>query len=154
MIKLESYAKQIVFLLDEYDAPFINIKEGNLQVVRDFLTVLKGLDKKIHLEFVTGVSAYCFKDLISGPNNLRDLTLDPSYATVADYKEEDLLKEQSFYKQKINCLASKKSLPTNVLVEHMRFMYNGYIFSTDPNALSVYNPWSTLNFLNTGEFGN
>ncbi|WP_339044199.1 AAA family ATPase [Cardinium endosymbiont of Tipula unca] len=153
------YEKQVVVLIDEYDTPFINveddnIKKGNLKVVRDFLTVLKGLSDHIKLEFVTGVSAYCFKEFQSGPNNLDDITLDPNYATVAGYREEDLLQEQSLYKQRINDLATKKKLIPEAIISNMRSMYNGYKFYTDDDTVSVYNPWSTLKFLKNGDLDN
>ncbi|WP_165941901.1 AAA family ATPase [Cardinium endosymbiont of Culicoides punctatus] len=158
----ESYEPKIVVLVDEYDAPFINqsdpvIKESNRLIVRDFLGVIKSLsiDNKIKLEFVTGVSAYCFKECNSGPNNLDDITLDQDYATIAGYREkEDLLQEGSAYYKRIKELAEEQELDTNTIISHMRSKYNGYKFATHKNTISVYNPWSTLKFLKHGILNN
>lgn len=113
----KGYEKEVVVLIDEYDTPFINveddtIKEGNLKVVRDFLTVIKGLSDQIKLEFVTGVSAYCFNDCNSGPNNLCDITLKPDYAYITGYKETDLLDPHSkYYKRIIDIAAAEECSP-------------------------------------------
>ncbi len=150
-----------MLLIDEYDAPFINmedgnLKDGNLKVIRDFLTVSKDLSGKnnIHLEFVTDVSAYCFNECNSGPNNLDDITLDPSYACIAGYKEIDLLAPHSMYYQRISDLAAAEELSPDDIIADIRSMYNGYKFSTIPSTVSVYNPWSTLKFLKHGELDN
>ncbi|WP_165941927.1 AAA family ATPase [Cardinium endosymbiont of Culicoides punctatus] len=131
LITLEGYEPKVVVLVDEYDAPFINqsypgVKESNRLIVRNFLTVIKSLsgDNKIKLEFVTGVSSYCFRDTYSGPNNLNDITLSPDYTTVAGYKEEDLLNKDSVYYKRINRLAEKRNISSDVLVGEIRAMYN------------------------------
>ncbi|WP_133282180.1 AAA family ATPase, partial [Cardinium endosymbiont of Culicoides punctatus] len=156
------YDNKIVILVDEYDAPFINqsdpiIKEGNRLIVREFLTVIKSLSSKgfIKLEFVTGVSAYCFKECQSGPNNLKDITLSPSYSDIAGYKEkEDLLQEDSPYYKRIKQLAEEQKLDPVRIVSYMRSKYNGYKFATHKDTVAVYNPWSTLRFLEDGKLNN
>jgi hypothetical protein len=91
------YEPKVVILIDEYDAPFITvedkaIQDANKEVVRALLTVIKAASDSGYLKlvFVTGVSAYCFRDLRSGPNNLTDITLDENFATIAGYTEEEL----------------------------------------------------------------
>ncbi|TDG94587.1 hypothetical protein CCPUN_07790 [Cardinium endosymbiont of Culicoides punctatus] len=157
----ESYEPKVVVLIDEYDAPFINqsdpiIKEENRLIVRDFLGVVKSLslDNKIKLEFVTGVSAYCFKECLSAPNNLNDITLDKNYETIAGYKEEDLLQEGSVYSKKIDELAEERNISRDILIGEMRDMYNGYKFHPGEDTISVYNPLSTLMFLSRNELDN
>ncbi|TDG95118.1 hypothetical protein CCPUN_06230 [Cardinium endosymbiont of Culicoides punctatus] len=161
MTDLNDYANKIVVLIDEYDAPFINqldpvIKESNRLIVRDFLTEIKSLTANnfIKLEFVTGVSSYCFRDTYSGPNNLNDITLSPDYTTVAGYKEEDLLNKDSVYYKRINQLAEKRNISRDILVGEMRSMYNGYKFHPEDDTIAVYNPLSTLMFLQSGELNN
>ncbi|WP_165941958.1 AAA family ATPase, partial [Cardinium endosymbiont of Culicoides punctatus] len=173
MTNLSGYANKIVVLVDEYDATFINqsdpiIKESNRLIVRDFLTEIKTLsdNNKIKLEFVTGVSAYCFKECKSGPNNLDDITLDQDYETIAGYREEDLLQEGSAYIKRIDELAKRKRVSRDVFVNKMRSKYNGYQFSIEEDtdeedttekhhiSVSVYNPWSTLKFLKHGKLNN
>ncbi|WP_133282373.1 AAA family ATPase [Cardinium endosymbiont of Culicoides punctatus] len=157
-----SYEPKVVVLIDEYDASFINqsdptIKEENRLIVREFLGVIKSLTSNnfIKLEFVTGVSAYCFKDCKSGPNNLKDITLSPRYSNIAGYREkEDLLQEGSPYYKRIKKLAEEKELDPETIVSYMRSKYNGYKFATPKNTVAVYNPWSTLRFLEEGILNN
>ncbi|WP_165941872.1 AAA family ATPase [Cardinium endosymbiont of Culicoides punctatus] len=161
MTDLDGYANKIVVLVDEYDAPFINqsdpvIKESNRLIVRDFLTEIKSLTSSnfIKLEFITGVSAYSFKECKSGPNNLNDITLDKNYATIAGYKEEDLLQEGSVYSKKIDELAEERNISRDILIGEIRAMYNGYKFHPEDKTISVYNPLSTLMFLSRNELDN
>ena len=91
----DSYSNRVVVFIDEYDAPFINskdptIKEGNCNLISDFLTVIKARSDHVKLEFVTGVSAYYFKDRQSGPNNLTDISSYEAFATVTGYRDQDL----------------------------------------------------------------
>ena len=52
--------------------------------------VLKGRDADLRFVFLTGVSKFSKVSLFSGLNNLYDLTLDASVATICGYTEEDL----------------------------------------------------------------
>ncbi|TDG95164.1 AAA family ATPase [Cardinium endosymbiont of Culicoides punctatus] len=157
-----SYEPKVVILVDEYDAPFINqsdpiIKEENCLIVREFLTVIKSLTSNnfIKLEFVTGVSAYCFKECQSGPNNLKDITLSKNYSDIAGYREkEDLLQEGSAYIKRIDELAKIKKVSRDTFVSKMRCKYNGYKFTVGEGTIPVYNPWSTLRFLEEGKLNN
>ena len=156
----EEYSPKVVILVDEYDAPFINLPEGalkeaNRQVVRDFLTVVKDCCGQglVKLEFITGVSAYCFNSLNSGPNNLDDITLLPHYATIAGYTEEELFGPDAIFQERISKLAQEVTDgDREKLASQLRYWYNGYRFAMD--SPKVYNPFSVLKLLKYGQFSN
>ncbi len=151
----------VVVLIDEYDKPLldhlenIEIAKGNQILLKDFYGTLKGLDKQLRFVFATGVTKFSKVSLFSGFNNLKDITLHPDYATLLGYTASDL---QEFLSERIKKVTEDRLFKgvacvteATVLAE-MREWYNGYRFAwgTEP----VYNPHSTLNFLDTGRVEN
>lgn len=148
-----SKSSRVVVLVDEYDSPIINnlkrleVAEANREVMRNFYGTLKSLDRHLKFTFVTGISKFSQVSLFSGPNNLVDITMDPKYAGMMGYTEEEIT--LGFAKH-IKAIAEERSLggvpvSTDAILEEMREWYNGYRFSE--GELAVYNPFSTLNFL-------
>ncbi|MEJ5244060.1 MAG: AAA family ATPase, partial [Desulfomicrobiaceae bacterium] len=92
----EAHGQRSVVLVDEYDKPILDnltrpeiaaeMREG----LRNLYSVLKGRDADLRFVFLTGVSKFSKVSLFSGLNNLYDLTLDASVATICGYTEEDL----------------------------------------------------------------
>ncbi len=160
LVKKLSERGRVVVLVDEYDKPLINhlhqreIAEKNRIILREFYETLKGLDEYLRFVFVTGVSKFSQVSLFSGFNNVKDITIHPSYATLLGYTELDL---QRFMQDRIKKITNERSLVTagvteeSVLAE-MKEWYNGYCFSW--GGLPVYNPHSTLSFLDTGRVQN
>jgi hypothetical protein len=135
----EHYTQKVVILIDEYDKPILdNIenKEMATQIrdeLKSFYSIIKDSDRYIKFVFITGVSKFSKVSLFSGLNNLNDITLDKSYATICGYTQRDLetvfyeyLKEQDYDK--------------------IREWYNGYKWLGDP----VYNPFDILLFIQKG----
>ena len=147
---------KVVILVDEYDKPIIDninskkIAEANRALLKDVFGVLKGLDRYLRFVFVTGVSKFSQVSLFSGFNNLRDITMAPDYATLLGYTEEEVVFHFQDHLKKISTRRAKDKLPSSkkAILQEMKKWYNGYHFSWDRPA--VYNPHSTLNFLETG----
>ncbi|MGI2262385.1 AAA family ATPase [Candidatus Cardinium hertigii] len=81
MTKLGSYYEsKIVVLIDEYDAPIVNLTKGsdlekaNIKVMKDFFMTLKSLNEYFEFTFITGVSKFSLSDVFSGANHLDDIT--------------------------------------------------------------------------------
>ncbi|MCB1107988.1 MAG: AAA family ATPase, partial [Chlamydiia bacterium] len=128
------------------------IAEKNRDLLKDFFGTLKGLDKHLKFTFVTGVSKFSQVSLFSGPNNLKDITMDPRYAAMMGYTEEELRKTFSEHIQSIveNRGKQQGSVVTkDVILDEIRTWYNGYRFSRAETC--VYNPFSTLNYLDEQE---
>ena len=139
---------RVVVLVDEYDSPIINnlktpeIAEQNRDLLKAFFGTLKSLDRYLKFTFVTGVSKFSQVSLFSGPNNLTDITMDPRYAGMMGYTEEDL---KASFNEHVEAIARKRGQKKEEIFEEIRTWYNGYRFSE--KELSVYNPYSTLRFL-------
>jgi hypothetical protein len=126
----------VVILVDEYDKPILDnidhpevaaeVREG----MKNLYSAMKGQDAHIRFAFVTGVTKFSKVSLFSGLNQLRDLTLSPSFATICGYTQGDL--ESTFAEH----LAG-------VDWERLKAWYNGYNFLGEP----VYNPFDILLFI-------
>lgn len=155
LIEELSKKNQVVVLVDEYDSAIINnlknieIAEKNRNLLKAFFGTIKSLDRYLKFSFVTGVSKFSQVSLFSGPNNLTDITMDPIYAGMMGYTEEELKENFQDYVQDT---AKKRSKQGNLvheedIIEEIRTWYNGYRFSEE--ELSVYNPYSTLRYLSS-----
>lgn len=142
---------RVVILVDEYDKPIINhlknleIAQSNRDLLRDFFGTLKGLDAYIKFTFITGVSKFSQVSLFSGPNYLTDITMDPAYAAMMGYTEDEVKSSFAPYIQKI---AQSRNISTCSILDELKTWYNGYNFSR--NSISIYNPYSTLNYMDAG----
>ena len=114
-----------------------------------FFGSLKGLDAHLRFSFITGVSKFSHVSLFSGGNNLTDLTMKPEYADIVGFTESELRKHFSEYMEAIaqEWSRSEKSVTEEDVLNEMRNWYNGYRFSEKETY--VYNPFSTLHFLDT-----
>ncbi|MDR3229193.1 MAG: ATP-binding protein [Puniceicoccales bacterium] len=144
---------QPVVLIDEYDKPILDSLEredGELERIRDFLRnlygVLKGNDEHLRFVFLTGVSRFAGVSIFSGLNNLRDITIGEDYSTVCGYTQEEL---ERVFSEEIKSLAVKYQKTVPDFLDGIRKWYNGYSWD---GITSVYNPYSTLNFIATKAF--
>ncbi|MGR3912131.1 MAG: AAA family ATPase [Candidatus Rhabdochlamydia sp.] len=158
------HQKKVAVLIDEYDKPLTDnldekeIADENRRLIRSFLGVLKGSDAYLDFVFVTGVSKFSHVSLFSGANQLKDITIHPSYAAMMGYTEKEMyntlgpliknaIRSQTHQKKAV----SKKQLFSKM--EEIRSWYDGYRFSKED--IKVYNPHSILNYLEEkGEFKN
>jgi hypothetical protein len=150
----EKTGKKLVVLIDEYDKPIID-KISNIQVANDnreilsnFYQILKGTDKYLRFIFLTGVSKFSKTTIFSKLNNLTDITLNPKYSMICGYTKEELKEHFSEY---IADFSKKNNIDTKSTFEIIKKWYNGY--SWDGENL-LYNPFSIISFLNSGEFNN
>ena len=137
---------RVVVLVDEYDKPIVDYlndlprAEANRDELRRFYGVLKDADPYIELVFITGVSAFSKVSLFSDLNNLYNLTLDRRAADLVGITQQEL--EDNFGAQLD---------ATSYTREEVRNWYDGYAWGEHE---TVYNPWSILQFLKTGQLMN
>lgn len=149
-------ASKAVVLVDEYDHPIINklsnatIAEKNRDELKGFFDTLKSLDNYIKFTFITGVSKFSQVSLFSGPNYLTDITMDEEYSCLLGYTEDEVKKYFSEHIKQIVRKRQQTSIQSSEkeILEEVRLWYNGYRFSKEPS--SVYNPFSTLKFMKSG----
>lgn len=129
---------KVVVLIDEYDKPIIdylgtpdiNIALENREILKSFYSILKDADPHLELVFITGVSKFARVSIFSDLNNLRDITLVPSFDGICGITQTEL--ENNFAEEL-----------TRTDSEEIKRWYNGYNFG---QKNSVYNPFSVLSF--------
>lgn len=134
----DKYQQKVVVLVDEYDKPILDVIDDaalakqNREILKSLYGGLKDLDDKLKMVFITGLSKFSQVNLISGLNNLLDITLSKQYADICGYTQFEL--EVSF--------ADRLE---GVDKARLKRWYNGYHFNgTDEQK--VYNPFDVLLF--------
>jgi hypothetical protein len=147
--------KQVVLLIDEYDAPIMNVihKADVLQEVRnvmcDFYTSLKANNVYLRFVFITGVSTFSQMGIFSELNNLDVISDDDDYAAICGITEQEL---RDNFKQGIDAIAKKRNWSEEETLARLKDMYDGYHFSGD--LVDVYNPFSLIKAIKSKLLGN
>ena len=134
--------QRVVVLVDEYDKPILDVLHdpelatANRDYLCGFYGIIKGCAEHVRFTFVTGVSMFSRASLFSGLNNLKDISLDPRYATICGYTEDDL---DRVFGPELGGLDR----------EEIRTWYNGYRWR---GGERVYNPYDVLLLLDGREF--
>ncbi len=142
----EQTGRQVVVLIDEYDAPLLDVvhEEKNLpalrNVMRNFYSPLKACDPYLRFVFLTGITKFSQLSIFSQLNNISNISMNESYATICGITGEEMLEQMPRY---IRRLADKMEISFEEAVEKLRENYDGYHF-TWPSP-GIYNPFSLLN---------
>lgn len=145
--------KQVVVLIDEYDAPLLDVmhEDKNLpilrNVMRNFYSPLKACDPYLRYVFLTGITKFSQLSIFSELNNIKNISMDEPYAAICDITEEEI-KEQMSYD--LGLLAEKMQITRDEVLAKLKENYDGYHF-TWPSP-DIYNPFSLFNAFNDGKF--
>ena len=88
--------KQVVLLIDEYDAPLLAVLGDKqryhdyLEVMLEFFCPLKGSESMLRFCFITGVTAFPEPATFASFINLSDISLNPRYASICGITEKTL----------------------------------------------------------------
>ena len=138
----DATGQQVVVLVDEYDKPILDVIDNpeiataNRDYLRGFYGIIKGSADHVRFVFVTGVSMFSRVSLFSGLNNLRNISLDPEFATICGYTDTDL---DTVFAPEIPGLDR----------DQIRLWYNGYHWLGDEK---LYNPFDLLLLFETRNF--
>jgi hypothetical protein len=139
--------------VDEYDKPLIDslskpkeIQEEIKTALHDFYQVIKAKDKHIKFVLLTGVSRFSGLSIFSGLNNLNDISMNYKYVTICGYTQEEL---ESNFKEHIKDVGKHLRISYEETLDTIKRWYNGYSWD---GKTSVYNPFSTLLFLENKKF--
>ena len=139
----------VVLLIDEYDAPFTYFMDRPdclwqiRAILDDFYRMLKDHEEKLKFFFLTGVTRITNAGVFAGFNNVDDLTLNGTYATLVGYTEEEL---HRCFEPYIQHAAQILNRTVDEVYSGLKDNYCGYRFSPQSNA-ALYSPWSVLGFL-------
>ena len=152
----KKYNQKVVILIDEYDKPYtdfvndIDMANKVRNILRDYYSKLKAKDEYIRFLFITGISKFAKFGVFSTLNTPLDISLMPKYTEICGLTEEEIIKYFPDYLEEI---ANEMQISTEKLIEEMRKFYNGFCFDSKGNT-KLYNPYSTLTFLEKKEFLN
>ena len=138
--------KQAVVLIDEYDAPLLDVahEKERLDVLRNtmrnFYSPLKDCEPLLRFVFLTGITKFSQLSIFSELNNITNVSMDEPYAGICGITKEELLTQMS---DDIGALAVKLGITFEQTVDKLKDNYDGYHF-TWPSP-DVFNPFSLLN---------
>ena len=140
MARLEKHhGRKVMVFIDEYDTPFIEAHvNGFYDEVRSGLSSLlhNALKASTSLQhaMLTGIQRVAKENIFSDLNNLVVCTVkDREYAQYFGFTEAETKAVLEYYGLKLD--------------EEVKAMYDGYHFGKE----EIYNPWSVLNYADTGE---
>ena len=148
----EKTGKQLVVLIDEYDAPLLDVahEEENLDalryVMRNFYSPLKAADPMLRFVFMTGITKFSQLSIFSELNNIKNVSMDEPYAGICGITKEELLTQMS---EDIDELAGKLKLTREETIQELKDHYDGYHFCWP--SPDVFNPFSLLNCFADGK---
>lgn len=144
--------REVVILVDEYDKPLLEVEdypemfEKNQRTLKSFFGNLKSMDDYIRFAFITGVARFNKVSIFSDLNNLKDISIDDTYADICGWSEKELVK---YFSPGIEEFAKKRKEDFETTLLALRNYYDGYLFT--PAGSRLYNPFSVLNALDIKE---
>ena len=138
--------KQVVVLIDEYDAPLLDVAHEKEKLdelrntMRNFYSPLKGNESMLRFVFMTGITKFSQLSIFSELNNITNVSMNEPYAGICGITKEELLTQMS---DDIDALAEHLELSREETIQELKDHYDGYHF-TWPSP-DVFNPYSLLN---------
>ena len=137
------YGKKTIILLDEYDTPmqeaYIDGYWDELaRFTRNLFNSTFKTNPWMERAIMTGITRVSKESIFSDLNNLKVIT-----TTSSEYADSFGFTEQEVFKALEECGLSEKK-------EDVKRWYDGFVFGEQRD---IYNPWSILNFLDTGKLG-
>ena len=137
--------KQVVVLIDEYDAPLLDVvhEETDLPALRDvmrnFYSPLKACDPYLRFVFLTGITKFSQLSIFSELNNVSNISMHPDYAALCGISEEELREQMQ---PDVVFLAESLGVDGEEALTKLKEMYDGYHFCWP--SPDIYNPYSLL----------
>ena len=138
--------KQVVVLIDEYDAPLLDVvhEDSHLKdlrnVMRNFYSPLKDCEPMLRFVFLTGITKFSQMSIFSELNNITNISMDHEYAGICGITKEELETQMS---ADVDALAVKMNLTRTQTLDVLQEFYDGYHFAAQ--SPDIFNPYSLLN---------
>ncbi len=137
------YGRKVIILLDEYDTPMQEAYihgfwEEMVSFTRNLFNSTFKTNPWLGRAIMTGITRVSKESIFSDLNNLKVVTTtSDEYATSFGFTENEVF-----------CALQECGLEQEK--EQVKMWYDGFIFGS---VHDIYNPWSILNFLDTGRLG-
>lgn len=135
------YGKKVIILMDEYDTPLqeayvYNYWEEICAFIRSLFNSTFKTNPYLERAFMTGITRVSKESIFSDLNNLKVVTTtSKEYADCFGFTEKEVFLALDEYD-----LSDRK--------EEVKNWYDGFTFG---DRTDIYNPWSILNYLDTGQ---
>lgn len=145
-------SKQVVVLIDEYDAPLLDVVHEDEKlpilrnVMRNFYSPLKKCESYLRFVFLTGITKFSQMSIFSELNNITNISMRDDYAGICGITMDELTTQMS---ADVDALAEKMGKTREETLDKLREYYDGYHFSA--KSPDVFNPYSLLNAIAAGE---
>lgn len=142
----EKYNKQVVLLIDEYDAPLLDVVHNDAKlsaqrsVMQNFYSPIKKCDKFLKFVFITGITKFSQLSIFSELNNLSNISMLTEYAGICGITEQEMIQQME---TSIGTLAEAFNWTKENTINQLKSNYDGYHFAWPSE--DVYNPYSLLN---------
>ena len=136
------YGKKVIILLDEYDTPMQEAYvhgywEELVAFTRSMFNSAFKTNPWLERAIMTGITRVSKESIFSDLNNLKVVTTtSDEYGTAFGFTEEEVF-------------AALDEFGMSDRKQDVKRWYDGFIFGMYKD---IYNPWSILNFLDTGKF--
>ena len=137
------YGKKVIILLDEYDTPMQEAFVGDyweelVSFTRNLFNATFKTNPYLQRAIMTGITRVSKESIFSDLNHLKVVTTtSDDYATSFGFREEEVFSALEYFD-----MSEKK--------DEVKTWYDGFVFGS---CKDIYNPWSILNFLDTGKLG-
>ena len=144
--------KQVVVLIDEYDAPLLDVAHEKEKLdelrntMRNFYSPLKGNESMLRFVFMTGITKFSQLSIFSELNNIKNVSMDEPYAGICGITKEEMLTQMG---DDIDALAEQLELSREETIQELKDHYDGYHFCWP--SPDVFNPYSLLNCFADGK---
>ena len=134
------YGKKVIILLDEYDTPMQEAYMGGYweemaEFIRGLFNSTFKTNPYLERAIMTGITRVSKESIFSDLNNLKVVTVtSDKYADSFGFTEEEVFSALDEYGMPERKMAVKQ-------------WYDGFTFG---KVTDIYNPWSILNYLDTG----
>ncbi len=137
------YKKKVIILLDEYDTPMLEAWVNGFwdeltSFTRSFFNASFKTNPYLERAVMTGITRISKESIFSDLNNLKVVSVTSAeYADSFGFREDEVFAAMDAFG-----LSDRK--------QEVKNWYDGFIFGP---VRDLYNPWSVINFLDTGKLG-
>ena len=137
------YGKKVIILLDEYDTPMQEAYvhgfwDELVSFTRSLFNSTFKTNPYLDRGIMTGITRVSRESIFSDLNHLKVITTTSNeYAASFGFTEEEVFTALDHFE-----LSKEK--------EAVKYWYDGFVFGKHKD---IYNPWSIINFLDTGKYG-
>jgi hypothetical protein len=151
----QKYGLQTVVLIDEYDAPLLNVIDDNDKLsnvrnfMRNFYAPLKACDQYLRFVFITGITKFSQLSIFSELNNLTNISMLPKFSAICGITQNEL---ETNMKGGIAELGESEDMSYEEMLALLKRNYDGYHFSR--KSEDIYNPFSLMYVFGTMNIDN